>query len=92
MIGSPPAQPVDVALVLKALPVLEQAERDASLRLLRALDAAYIVVSFPTRSLGGRGKGMAEHYETRFRKLIAEEAWRVRPVEFPGELCFVLKK
>src|SRR5262245_23262061 len=59
--GDPPgpagAPPVDLALVLKALPPLEQIDKRAGLNLLRALNAKYLLVSFPARSLGGRNKG-----------------------------------
>ena len=82
------AEPVDVALVLKALPPLEQAERSAGLGLLRALQARYIFVSFPTRTLGGRNVQMAANYEARFRALLESEGWSADRFAFPGELCF----
>lgn len=92
VIASPPTQPVQLAFVLKLLPLLEQDEKGAGLRLLRALNADHILVSFPTRSLGGRGKGMAENYETRFRETIAGEAWKTQRFLFPTELCFLITK
>jgi 16S rRNA (guanine(1405)-N(7))-methyltransferase len=85
-----PETPADLALVLKTLPVLEQVDRDAPLRLLRGLRARHILVSFPAQSLGGRGKGMADTYERRFLELIAGEGWGVRTHRFQTEIAFLL--
>ncbi len=82
----------DIALILKFLPVLEQQERGASLRFLQSVPAKVLLVSFPTRTLAGYNKGMAESYESRFLALIAAENWKVERFEFPGELCFRVSK
>ncbi|HEU5087854.1 MAG TPA: 16S rRNA methyltransferase [Roseiflexaceae bacterium] len=92
LLSNPPDRPVDLALALKLLPVLEQVERNAGARLLRELNARWIVVSYPTRSLGGRGRGMAANYERQFRDAIAEQPWRATPFEFPNELVFLIDK
>jgi 16S rRNA (guanine(1405)-N(7))-methyltransferase len=92
LIAGAPSVQVDLALVLKALPPLEQIERDAGRRLLRALDARHLLVSFPAQSLGGRGKGMVEHYEQRFRALVDAEGWAVERFVFPTELAFLVAK
>ncbi len=82
----------DVALLLKVLPVLEQQDRAGSLELLRALPARALLVSFPTRSLGGSERGMAAHYEARFRALVSEEPWTLTRFAFATELCFLVGK
>ncbi|MCW3588934.1 class I SAM-dependent methyltransferase [Burkholderia cenocepacia] len=87
-----PEQPADLALVLKFLPLLDQLERGAALRLLDGLRTPRIVVSFPTRSLGGRAKGMGENYSVRFRQLTAARPWTVRELAAPGELVFLVEK
>ena len=92
LVGDPPGQPVDLALVLKVLPPLEQLDKRAGLNLLRALNAEYLLVSFPARSLGGRDKGMVEHYAGRFLALAAAEDWPVERFEFATELAFRVKK
>lgn len=86
-----PMQRADVAFLLKALPCLEQIDPAAGQRLLREIQADYLVVSFPARSLGGRQKGMVEHYEMHFSALLAEvQRWRViGRLAFPSELVFV---
>jgi 16S rRNA (guanine(1405)-N(7))-methyltransferase len=92
VIADPPPQTADLALVLKLLPVLEQQEKGSDLRLLRALKARYLLVSFPTRSLGGRGKGMTENYAARFLAMTATENWALKRFEFATELAFLVAK
>jgi 16S rRNA (guanine(1405)-N(7))-methyltransferase len=87
-----PSEPVDVALVLKTIPCLEQVDKSAGLRLLENLNAAHMVVSFPARSLGGHDKGMVENYEARLRTLLEQKEWPVRRFEFATELAFVITK
>ena len=89
--GAPDEQ-VDLALVLKALPPLDQQAKHAGRDLLRALNARHILVSFPAHSLGGRGKRMAENYEQRFRALADAEGWSIKRFMFPTELAFLVTK
>ncbi|MEJ5201193.1 MAG: hypothetical protein WHV66_03070 [Anaerolineales bacterium] len=89
--GSPPYQ-VQVALLLKVIPCLEQLDKNIVLLLLQSIQAEHIVVSFPAHSLGGRRKGMPENYETHFRNLISQLPWQVKRYEFPSELVFVLNR
>ena len=92
VIESPPTRRADVALILKALPCLEQIDKSAPLRLLDAINAAHLLVSFPRHSLGGRSKGMEVNYEARFYDLIAERDWSVKRFEFATELAFLVVK
>lgn len=87
-----PTESADLALVLKFLPVLDQLDRGAALRLLEGLRVPRIVVSFPTRSLGGRAKGMSENYRARFQQIVADRPWAVRELPAPGELVFLIAK
>ena len=92
IIQSCPTHEVDLAFVLKAIPCLEQIDKQAGYRLLHTLNAKYLVVSFPVHSLGGRSKGMSAYYEEHFRALIRHESWEVQRIEFATELVFVIKK
>jgi 16S rRNA (guanine(1405)-N(7))-methyltransferase len=92
LVSSPPTEAVDLVLVLKVLPVLEQIEKGTALRLLRSLNAPFILVSFPAQSLGGRNKGMASHYEQWFESLIAAERWQIMRFSFSTELAFLIHK
>jgi 16S rRNA (guanine(1405)-N(7))-methyltransferase len=93
-----PTREVDVALLLKALPCLEQVDKQAAHALLSKLNARCIIVSYPVHSLGGRSKGMVAHYETQFRELLQSQAshngreWAVEKYSFETELVFTLKK
>jgi 16S rRNA (guanine(1405)-N(7))-methyltransferase len=87
-----PQQPVQLALVLKTIPCLEQLDKSIGRRLLAGLQAEYMLVSFPAKSLGGRNKGMVENYEAHFRDIIAGFDWQVARYEFPSELAFLVKK
>lgn len=92
LLSGPPRETVDLALVLKALPPLDQLEKNAGRDLLRALDARHMLVSFPARSLGGRAKGMVAHYDERFRALADAEGWAIERFEFPTELAFLVRR
>lgn len=60
--GSIPRERFDVCLLFKILPLLDRQESGSADRVLMEIDAKFIVVSFPTRTLGGRNVGMAENY------------------------------
>lgn len=53
----------DLVWCLKLLPTLERQQPGAARALLDRIESPVVVLSFPTRSLTGRGKGMAENYE-----------------------------
>ncbi len=92
LLAGAPAVSADVALLLKAIPCLEQADRGVAVRLLEAINAPVVIVSFPAHSLGGRSKGMAAHYTAHFAKLTQGKAWRTARFDFPGELVFRIEK
>ncbi|MEO8972089.1 MAG: 16S rRNA methyltransferase [Ktedonobacteraceae bacterium] len=92
VLQSCPMQKVNVAFLLKAIPCLEQIDKRAGHTLLHVIQADAIVVSFPVRSLGGRNKGMVEHYDAHFRTLVANEPWDIQRFEFSSELVFLVRK
>jgi 16S rRNA (guanine(1405)-N(7))-methyltransferase len=87
-----PSDQADLAMVLKVVPVLDTLARDAGFALLRALAVRRLLVSFPTRSLGGRTRGMAQTYSGRFRALAQAEGWPVQCWEYPTELVYLAEK
>ncbi|HEX6384517.1 MAG TPA: 16S rRNA methyltransferase [Anaerolineae bacterium] len=91
VIGNPPAQPADLAFILKTLPCLEQVDKTAASRLLDTIQASYLLISYPARSLGGRRKGMVENYEAHFWALAGGRNWIVQRFEFPTELAFLVE-
>jgi len=94
VLQSCPTQRAGVAFLLKALPCLEQIDPFAGQRLLGDIQTDYLVVSFPAHSLGGRQKGMIEHYEARFHALLAKvKRWRIiKRLVFESELVFVVQR
>ena len=92
IIQETPNEEVHLALVLKTIPCLEQVDKTIGNRLLETLEAENILVSFPSRGLGGRSKGMAENYETHFTQLIAGKNWQVTKTEFTNEIKFLIRK
>ena len=82
----------DVALFLKVLPNLEQQQKGSSRIILAKQMARYIVVSYPTRSISGRNKGMESFYRQQFNNIIQNENWQKEELIFPNELIFIISK
>jgi len=89
---STPEVEVELTLVLKTIPCLEQLDKDAGRVLLNSIRSPNMLVSFPARSLGGRSKGMVQFYEQHFRELVSGMSWQITRFEFPGELAFLIRK
>jgi 16S rRNA (guanine(1405)-N(7))-methyltransferase len=87
-----PTFKADLALILKAIPCLEQIDKSAGPRLLDMINADHLLISFPGHSLGGREKGMRVNYETRFWELVAHKNWAIKRFEFANELVFLVTK
>ena len=96
VITSPPERHAQLALILKAIPCLEQVDKSAGERLLRAIRADHLLVSFPAHTLGGRNKGMVESYEARFHDLLAKTGIgagaEVTRFVFATELAFLVSR
>lgn len=87
-----PSAKVDLVFLFKTLPCLEQVDKSISLRLLQSISADYLLVSFPVRSLGGRPKGMPQHYEQHFHTLLTQTDWQSQPYKFNDEIFYLLYK
>lgn len=57
-----PGEHFDLALLFKLLPLLERQEAGSAVRIMEAVNAKHLVISFPTRTLGGRSVGMGANY------------------------------
>ena len=90
--NSLPAGRFDVALLFKVLPLLERQRAGAALAVMEAIDAEYIVVSFPTRTLGGRNVGMSAHYAEWMAAHIPQNRLIAGHFEMNNELFYVLKE
>lgn len=82
----------DVVLLLKVLPLLEHQQKVCSIQVLRKIQCKNMVVSFPTRSISGKNKGMADFYTKQFMDLTKDEPWQIEKLLFETELVFIVKK
>jgi 16S rRNA (guanine(1405)-N(7))-methyltransferase len=87
-----PAIKTQVAFLLKSIPCLEQLDKALPLKLLEAVQAEHILVSFPVRSLGGKKKGMAGFYKEHFLETVAVKHWTVQEFIFSTEIAFLVSK
>ncbi len=87
-----PPERVDLALIVKAIPCLEQVEKGVGARLLASVNADHVLVSYPARSLGGASKGMRENYAAQFADLVAGQGWTIQRFDFANELAFLITK
>lgn len=92
LLSGPPARAADVALLLKAIPCLQQMDRDIGRRLLDGINAPVLIVSYPVHSLGGRKQAMDRHYAAQFAELVDGRARRVDTFHFATELVYRIWK
>ena len=88
--GAIPAERFDLSLLLKLLPLLERQKTGAALDAMRAVNADWLVVSFPTRTLGGRNVGMAAQYSDWMGSHIPPGRTVAASFETSNELFFIL--
>lgn len=84
----PPQEEYDLLLLLKSVPCFEQQEPGAAEALLSSVKARYLAVSFPTQSIGGRKKNMAETYEKIGSRLMGKVASDYEVWEYENEMLF----
>jgi 16S rRNA (guanine(1405)-N(7))-methyltransferase len=82
----------DLTLLLKTIPCLERQKTGAGWNLLDAINSPTIIVTFPTRSLGQRSKGMSQTYSSAFEAHLGRTSWRAERLEIPNELVYAITK
>lgn len=80
---------VDVCFLFKALDSLEDLERNYSEKLLAKIPARFIVVSFPTMSIGGRNPIRQRGW---FFRMMRNLGLSAETFEFENEVFYVVKK
>jgi len=80
----------DLALLLKLLPVLERQEKGSGMRLLQHTPGRFKAVSFPIRTLGGRGVGMERNYSEWFEKNLPDGLCIAQRFLEADELCYIV--
>lgn len=92
LVDNPLAEPADLTLLLKTVPCLERQRAGAGWDLLDSVNSPTVVVTFPTRSLGQRSKGMYQTHSAAMTVHAAERPWSVEEFELPNELVYVIRK
>ncbi|MGI6174102.1 MAG: Rmt family 16S rRNA (guanine(1405)-N(7))-methyltransferase [Christensenellales bacterium] len=85
-----PEGDADLVLMMKLLPVLEAQEKGAGARLL-AQTQGFALVTFPTRTLGGRSVGMERQYSHWMENNLPNGMEILDRYAVTGELCYVVK-
>lgn len=88
---TPPIQ-ADLVLLMKTIPLLDQVDRNIAPRLLEELQANFVLITFPVKSLGGRDKGMLSTYSIRMQQLLQTNTFEAREYLFPNEVAYLLHR
>jgi hypothetical protein len=81
----------DVCFLFKALDTLEAAKRNISRELLKNVQSSHAVVSFATKSIGGR-KSIRKERRAWFEKIVAKNGWKSSVFELPNEIFYIIQK
>ena len=87
-----PGVETDVVFILKTLPCCEQQEKCVSDKIISSLKAKHIIISFPSKTLTGKAKGMENHYHSFALELIRRLDLDYFKLEYPNEIFYVLNK
>ena len=87
-----PSERFHIALLFKILPLLERQKSGSAMDVMNRIDAQYLVVSFPTRTLGGRNVGMEDNYSAWMEAHMPETREVAARFTTENELYYVLKE
>ena len=90
-----PHTSADVAFLFKLLPLIERQSKGRSAQLLKEIDAKYLIVTYPTKSLSGKKKGMSDFYSAAFEDVMDEIGGSMSisaKQEIGNELIYVIAK
>lgn len=92
LLQSIPQQKVQVAFLLKLLPILDQVDPRTSSNLLNKVQADHLLISYPSKSLGGRSKGMKQTYSDHFDRITSGKKFEIHKFDFPNEIVYLLSR
>ena len=88
-----PTEVADVAFLFKILPLLEQQKQGKSKELINSLNAKKFVVTYPTKTLGGKNVGMYNKYKEDLNDLCKNCGLKmIFEKEYKNEIMFILEK
>ena len=90
--GAIPQERFHTALLFKILPLLDRQRSGAAMDVMQQIDAEYLVISFPTRTLGGRNVGMENNYTQWMESHLPENRIIAARFTTENELYYVLKE
>jgi len=67
-----PSDNADIAMMCKLLPVLETQAPGSGFNAAKSLNVKFLLITYPLKSLGGKEKGMAKHYNAAFEKALTK--------------------
>ncbi|MBU4466894.1 hypothetical protein KKF47_02420, partial [Patescibacteria group bacterium] len=82
----------DVTFFLKVIPLLERQEKGSTLKILKKQNSKFLVISFPTKSISGKQKGMVDFYSKQFQDLVKDQPWKTEKLLFESELVFIIAR
>src|SRR5262249_25735948 len=89
---SPPAESADVALLFKMYHCLEHRQRGAGWRVVAAVPARWVAVSFPTRNLRAQNVDILGNYEGQIRLESEREGWHCLDIRLTTEVILLIRK
>ena len=90
VLGELPEGDPDLVYLMKMATTLERQREGRCAEIVGRYPGAWVVLSFPRASLGGRRKGMDEQYGALGRKIAAEAGREAVHLAFPAETVHLL--
>lgn len=88
-----PKNKVDIVFLFKILPLLEQQKQGKAKEVVNAIDAKKFVITYPTKTLGGKNVGMYNKYSEDLKSLCEYcNAKIVFEKEYKNEIMFIIEK
>ena len=87
-----PKEHFHMALLFKILPLLERQKSGSATEVMNRIDAEYLVISFPTRTLGGRNVGMEDNYSAWMEAHMPKNREIAARFTTDNELYYILKE
>ena len=89
-ISNTPEERATTAYLFKLAPLLERQKKGRAIELMENLRVSYIIITFPSKSLSGREKGMRRFYTENFK--LPKNTEVIAKNEIGNEIIFILKK
>lgn len=82
----------DAAFLFKLLPLIDRQAKGRSIKLLKETDAQFLVITYPTKSLTGKEKGMQTFYAAAFEETIKGNLFISAKKQIGHELVYIIDK